>query len=91
MAAVNPDKKVDFDTEWPKAEKGFDIILNAIETKIGITYKDWMTHYKFDCVFETTNFRSTVFQLAIAQHEEKLYIRIAKVFEKFVGVQSKVY
>jgi hypothetical protein len=30
-----------------------------------------------------------VFQLAIAQHEERMYVEIAKIFEKFVYGQSK--
>jgi len=75
--ATTPDKKVDFGTEWPKVVAGFTQILSAIETGKGITQKDWMMHY------------NSVFQLAIAQHEEKMYIEIAKIFEQFVRVQSK--
>lgn len=33
---------------------------------------------------------TSVFQLAIAQHEERMYVEIAKVFENFVRGQSKV-
>lgn len=75
--AVNPEKKVDFNTEWPKVVAGFNQILSAIETGKGITHKDWMMHY------------NSVFQLAIAQHEEKMYVEIAKIFENFVRGQSK--
>jgi len=75
--AMNPDKKVDFDAEWPKVVGGFNQILLAIETGNGITHKEWMTHY------------NSVFQLAIAQHEERMYVEIAKVFENFVRGQSK--
>ena len=32
---MNPDKKVDFDTEWPKVTAGFNQILSAIETGNG--------------------------------------------------------
>jgi len=74
---MNPDKKVDFSTEWPKVVAGFNQILLAIETGNGIGHKDWMMHY------------NSVFQLAIAQHEEKIYIEIAKIFENFVRGQSK--
>jgi hypothetical protein len=31
-----------------------------------------------------------VFGLAIAQHEERIYVELAKVFEKFVQQQAKV-
>lgn len=75
--AMNPDKKVDFDQEWPKVVAGFNQILSAIETGNGITHKEWMLHY------------NSVFQLAIAQHEEKMYVEIARIFEKFVRGQSK--
>jgi len=75
--AMNPDKKVDFDTEWPKVVTGFNQILSAIETGNGINHKEWMQHY------------NSVFQLAIAQHEERMYVEIAKIFEKFVYGQSK--
>jgi hypothetical protein len=34
--------------------------------------------------------RSSVFNLAIAQHEEKTYVEVARIFERFVRVQSKV-
>lgn len=44
--AMNPDKKVDFDTEWPKVVAGFNQILSAIETGFGINHKEWMQHYK---------------------------------------------
>eukprot|EP01115_Flamella_aegyptia_P013766 TRINITY_DN7519_c0_g1_i1.p1 TRINITY_DN7519_c0_g1~~TRINITY_DN7519_c0_g1_i1.p1 ORF type:complete len:780 (+),score=346.03 TRINITY_DN7519_c0_g1_i1:135-2474(+) len=75
--AMNPDKKVDFASEWPKVVSGFNQILSAIETGNGITHKDWMNHY------------NSVFSLAIAQHEEKMYVEIAKIFENFVRGQSK--
>jgi len=75
--AMNPEKKVDFDSEWAKVTAGFLQILSAIETGNGITQKDWMNHY------------NSVFQLAIAQHEEKMYVEIAKIFENFVRGQSK--
>jgi hypothetical protein len=75
--AMNPDKKVDFDTEWPKVVAGFNQILSAIETGNGIVHKEWMLHY------------NSVFQLAIAQFEERMYVEIAKIFEKFVRGQSK--
>jgi len=75
--AMNPDKKVDFDTEWPKVVAGFNQILSAIETGKGIIQKEWMLYY------------NSVFQLAIAQHEERMYVEIAKIFEKFVHGQSK--
>jgi hypothetical protein len=75
--AMNPDKKVDFETEWPKVVSGFNQILSAIETGNGINHKEWMLHY------------NSVFQLAIAQHEERMYVEIAKIFEKFVFGQSK--
>jgi len=71
------DKKVDFDSEWPKVVAGFQQILSAIETGKGITQKEWMNHY------------NSVFQLAIAQHEEKMYVEIARIFENFVRGQSK--
>jgi len=74
---TNPEKKVDFYTEWPKVVAGFNQILLAIETGRGITTKEWMLHY------------NSVFQLAVAQHEEKMYIEIAKLFENFVRGQSK--
>lgn len=45
--SMNPDKKVDFNTEWPKVTAGFYQILSAIETGKGITHKDWMMHYKY--------------------------------------------
>lgn len=72
-----PDKKVDFVQEWPKVVAGFTQILNAMETGQGIGPKEWMTYY------------NSVFQLAIAQHEEKMYVEIAKIFENFVRGQSK--
>jgi len=74
---MNPDKKVDFHQEWPKVVAGFNQILNAMETGQGISAKEWMTYY------------NSVFQLAIAQHEEKMYVEIAKIFENFVRSQSK--
>lgn len=72
-----PDKKIDFDAEWPKVTAGFNQILTAIETGNGISIKDWMNYY------------NSVFQLAIAQHEEKMYVEIAKIFEEFVKGQAK--
>jgi len=33
---------------------------------------------------------SSMFQLAIAQQEERMYVEIAKIFENFVNGQSKV-
>jgi len=75
--SMNPEKKVDFDQEWPKVVAGFNQILSAIETGNGITQKEWMFHY------------NSVFQLAIAQHEERMYVEIARIFEKFVRGQSK--
>jgi len=74
---MNPEKKADFGTEWPKVVAGFNQILSAIETGNGINHKEWMFHY------------NSVFQLAIAQHEEKMYVEIAKIFENFVRGQSK--
>jgi len=74
---MNPEKKADFNTEWPRVTAGFNQILSAIETGNGINQKEWMFHY------------NSVFQLAIAQHEEKMYIEIAKIFENFVRGQSK--
>jgi hypothetical protein len=74
---MNSEKKVDFDAEWPKVVSGFQQILSAIETGKGITQKEWMFHY------------NSVFQLAIAQHEEKMYVEISKIFETFVRGQSK--
>eukprot|EP01114_Cavostelium_apophysatum_P003186 TRINITY_DN1295_c0_g1_i1.p1 TRINITY_DN1295_c0_g1~~TRINITY_DN1295_c0_g1_i1.p1 ORF type:complete len:780 (-),score=255.74 TRINITY_DN1295_c0_g1_i1:133-2472(-) len=75
--AMNPDKKVNFEDEWPKVVAGFNQILNAIETGKGITREEWMFHY------------NSVFSLAIAQHEEKMYVELARIFEKFVRGQSK--
>eukprot|EP01119_Soliformovum_irregulare_P016219 TRINITY_DN4668_c0_g1_i1.p1 TRINITY_DN4668_c0_g1~~TRINITY_DN4668_c0_g1_i1.p1 ORF type:complete len:780 (-),score=286.20 TRINITY_DN4668_c0_g1_i1:47-2386(-) len=77
MTATNPDKKVDFEKEWPKVTAGFVQILSAIETGNGITQTEWMAHY------------NSVFQLAIAQHEERMYVELSKIFEKFVFGQSK--
>jgi len=74
---MNSEKKVDFDSQWPKVVAGFQQILSAIETGKGINQKEWMQHY------------DSVFQLAIAQHEEKMYVEIAKIFENFVRSQSK--
>jgi len=74
---MNPEKKADFSTEWPKVTAGFNQILSAIETGNGINHKEWMFHY------------NSVFQLAIAQHEEKMYVEIARIFENFVRGQSK--
>jgi hypothetical protein len=34
---------------------------------------------------------STVFGLAIAQYEERIYVELAKIFEAFVRGQSKVF
>lgn len=45
--AATPDKKVDYDTEWPKVVTGFNRILNAIETGKGITQPEWMQLYKY--------------------------------------------
>jgi len=75
--AVPSDKKVDFKTEWPKVTAGFNQILSAIETGNGIVHKDWMYLY------------NSVFQLAIAQQEEQMYVEISKIFESFVRGQSK--
>jgi len=75
---ASADKKVDYSSEWPKVVAGFNQILSAIETGKGITHKDWMMHY------------NSVFSLAIAQHEEKMYVEISKIFEHFVKGQHRV-
>jgi len=74
---TTPDKKVDFSQEWPKVTQGFYKILEAMETQQSTSPKEWMTYY------------NSVFQLAIGQHEEKMYVEIAKIFETFVRGQSK--
>lgn len=61
-------------------------------------HRDWQWHYsqRVDVPLQVHRSKplltvfSSVFQLAIAQHEERMYVEIAKIFEKFVYGQSKV-
>lgn len=40
------EKKIDFNSEWPKVIDGLNKILNAIEIGKGISQNEWIYHYK---------------------------------------------